>query len=241
MSGAICLRPLTQRQVEDYLAQFGSELGALRTALEKDQALRDLAQSPLMLSVMTLAYQGASINALAGDAIETPGARRRQVFNTYIDRMFARKGKAAGSAHAKARTKSSLSWLANNMQRHGQSIFLIEQMQPTWLNNVRQIFIYLLSSRLATVAAIWAAVSLSGVVIILTEGAAEFASSIKSMLSSSSWAMLAAQILTFLLGAFYSCSIDLSRYHIKTPLSTPRISPKVINNPFLVILANMLG
>jgi hypothetical protein len=110
----------------------------LRAALNKDDVLRDLAKSPLMLSVMTLAYQGASVSALAGEAVETPEARRKQIFDTYIARMFARRGQAAGSARAKEQTKSWLSWLAHNMQRHGQSIFLIEQMQPSWLDNVRQ-------------------------------------------------------------------------------------------------------
>ena len=69
MRGAICLQPFTLRQVDHYLAQFGSELGALWTVLQKDQALQDLARSPLMLSVMTLAYEGAAINTLAGGAI----------------------------------------------------------------------------------------------------------------------------------------------------------------------------
>jgi predicted NACHT family NTPase len=150
MNGAICLQPLTPQQVDHHLAQFGSELGALRTTLDKDQVLQDLARSPLMLSVMTLACQGASINALAGEATETPEARRAEIFETYIARMFARKGKM-GSAHTNEQASIWLSWLAHNMQRHGQTIFLIEQMQPSWLNNIRQISIYLLSSRLAAV------------------------------------------------------------------------------------------
>jgi hypothetical protein len=163
------------------LSRLGSQLDALRAALNKDDVLRDLAKSPLMLSVMTLAYQGASVSALAGEAVETPEARRKQIFDTYIARMFARRGQAAGSARAKEQTKSWLSWLAHNMQRHGQSIFLIEQMQPSWLDNVRQIFIYLLSSRLATVAAIWAVICLSTVMVLIM-GWSNYRSSIESVL-----------------------------------------------------------
>jgi hypothetical protein len=48
-------------QIETYLSRLGSQLDALRAALNKDDVLRDLAKSPLMLSVMTLAYQGASV------------------------------------------------------------------------------------------------------------------------------------------------------------------------------------
>jgi hypothetical protein len=142
MRGAVCLQPLTLGQVDHHLSHFGSELGALRTALQNDQALQDLAQSPLMLSVMTLAYEGATINALAGDEIETPEARRAQIFDTYVARMFTRKGKAARNAYSEEQTKNWLSWLAHNMRRHGQTIFLIEQMQPNWLKGITDIFTF---------------------------------------------------------------------------------------------------
>ena len=252
MNGAICLRPLTATQIETYLSRLGSRLDALRAALNKDDVLRDLAKSPLMLSVMTLAYQGPSVGDL-GETIETPEARRKQIFATYVARMFARRGRAAGSAYAQEQTYSWLSWLAQNMQRHGQSIFLIEQMQPSWLDNIRQIFMYIFSARVAAVAAIWAALCLSAVVLVLTFGTTDYTpdyrsfieSDLHSIYSSSNLLLgaklLGSHILTLFLGTICSCSIDLSRYHIEKHLSTPRILRNGINNPFLVILANMLS
>ena len=179
MNGAICLRPLTPQQVETYLSRLGSQLDSLRATLNTDEVLQDLAQSPLMLSIMTLAYRDAPISALAGDAIETPEARRRQVFATYIDRMFARKGKA-GTADGKKQTKSWLSYLAYSMQRHGHSVFLVEQMQPSWLNTIRQIAVYLFLSRLSAVAVVWAGTCSAGVIMGFTVGAENLTSEIKS-------------------------------------------------------------
>jgi len=55
LSGAICLQPLTPKQVDDYMAAGGPKLDALRTALQRDNTLLSLAQSPLMLSIISLA------------------------------------------------------------------------------------------------------------------------------------------------------------------------------------------
>ena len=41
-----------------------------------------------------------------------------------------------------------LAWLARGMQQHGQTVFLIEQLQPSWLPMRGQRRIYTLSSRL---------------------------------------------------------------------------------------------
>jgi hypothetical protein len=40
-----------------------------------------------------------------------------------------------------------LGFLARNMQEHGQSMFLVEQLQPNWLRTRQQVFAYLLLSR----------------------------------------------------------------------------------------------
>ncbi|MEZ4518587.1 MAG: hypothetical protein R3C44_17790 [Chloroflexota bacterium] len=53
---AIVLQPLNEDQIDQYLAKRGKRLAGLRASLKADATLRDLAQSPLMLSIMTLAY-----------------------------------------------------------------------------------------------------------------------------------------------------------------------------------------
>ncbi|HEY9670687.1 MAG TPA: protein kinase, partial [Waterburya sp.] len=58
---ALFIEPLCLEQVHQYLTKAGSELVALNTALQADTTLQELAKSPLMLSIMTLAYQGMSV------------------------------------------------------------------------------------------------------------------------------------------------------------------------------------
>ena len=48
--------------------------------------------------------------------------------------MRHRNGLAA-PPYSEAQSTAWLTWLARGMQRHGQTIFLIEQLQPSWQNN----------------------------------------------------------------------------------------------------------
>ena len=56
LRGAICLQPLSSDQINNYLAGAGSSLAALQAVVQTDPVLQELAQTPLMLSVMSLAY-----------------------------------------------------------------------------------------------------------------------------------------------------------------------------------------
>ncbi len=51
-------------------------------------------------------------------------------------------------SYTEARAKSWLSSLARGMQAHGQTVFMIEQLQPSWLLTSWQALIYILCSRL---------------------------------------------------------------------------------------------
>ena len=140
--GAVSLQPLTPEQVDDYLDQIGQELAALRAALKDDPVLYELAKTPLMLSIMTLAYRGMSVHDL--QPLETVDVRRKHIFDNYVERMFKPRthrtildvsdGKRLGDERfSKEETSHWLSWLARRMSQHGPTIFLIERMQPDWL------------------------------------------------------------------------------------------------------------
>jgi eukaryotic-like serine/threonine-protein kinase len=58
LNGAICIEPLSSEEVSKYLDAGGSKLPGLREAIDTDPVLHELAQTPLMLSIMSLAYQG---------------------------------------------------------------------------------------------------------------------------------------------------------------------------------------
>jgi hypothetical protein len=133
LNGAICLESLSSEEVSKYLAAGGSKLAALRESLTTDPVLQELAQTPLMLSVMSLACQGADGNELDTRKGDAPEERRKQIFRLYIEQMFQRKG-TTSFVFPKEKIIGWLSWLAGKMREHSQSVFLIEGLQPSWLD-----------------------------------------------------------------------------------------------------------
>ncbi|MFL5657090.1 MAG: tetratricopeptide repeat protein, partial [Ktedonobacteraceae bacterium] len=126
---AVIIQPLTKQQIDDYLASAGEKLAAVRNALRQDPALQELIATPLMLSVLTLAYQGSSVEDLL--ATGSTGTRRQQVFAAYVQRVLQRRG--IETHYTTQQTLHWLSWLAWQMAQHSQTEFYIEQMQLDWL------------------------------------------------------------------------------------------------------------
>jgi hypothetical protein len=137
LNGAICLEPLTFEEVNKYLAAGGSKLVALREAVDTDPLLQELAQTPLMLSIMSLACQGTDGNELARQKGDSPEERRKQIFGLYVEQMFQRK-QTASLGFPKEKIIGWLSWLARKMSEHSQSVFLVEGLQPNWLGTRTQ-------------------------------------------------------------------------------------------------------
>jgi hypothetical protein len=131
LNGAICVEPLSKDEVDKYFAAAGPELTALRNTVNADPVLQELTQTPLMLSVMSLAYQGARRGELAEQEGDSTEKRRMQVFRLYVEQMFKRKGTSL--VFPKEKTIEWLSWLAANMREHSRSVFLVEGIQPSWL------------------------------------------------------------------------------------------------------------
>jgi eukaryotic-like serine/threonine-protein kinase len=129
LPGAVLIQPPTPHQVETYLAEAEPELAALREVLRYDEPLQELAQSPLMLSTIMLAYRGLAVEELL--AFSSVEARRRHLFETYTQRMFERRG--VEERYSPGDIKRWLAWIAQKMPAHSQSVFLMEQLQPSWL------------------------------------------------------------------------------------------------------------
>lgn len=129
---AVSIRLLTLEQVYHYLSNIGEDLRGLRTLIAEDKVLQELVRSPLMLNIMTLTYQGVAVEDLP--KTEVVEERRKQLFDDYIQKMFHRIGRWKGiQIYSEVQAKHWLSWLAQRMVRESQTVFLIEQMQPTWL------------------------------------------------------------------------------------------------------------
>ena len=159
LDGAVLLQSLTPEQVDRYLETFGSRLAGLRTAIHQDDILKEMAQSPLMLKVMSVAYENVdNINqdgSVAAPNLEptstepekTVATYHEQLFETYVRRMLYQRD---NSTYTPTQTKKWLSWLAQRMTDHNQTIFLIEQMQPSWFPSWRLRRFYLIGARLIT-------------------------------------------------------------------------------------------
>ncbi|NJL42082.1 MAG: NACHT domain-containing protein [Leptolyngbyaceae cyanobacterium SM1_4_3] len=135
---AICIQPLTQAQVEQYLARAGAQLSALRSVLHQDEELQNLATSPLLLSIMSLAYQNSTFKDILQGV--NPADYRKRLFDQYIDRMFQRRR----NTHLYPRQQSEqwLIWLAQYKHLSSQTVFLIEQLQPDSLSGFWQKIFY---------------------------------------------------------------------------------------------------
>jgi hypothetical protein len=129
LHGTVVVQSLTPSQVESYLIQMGQPLTAMREALGDDSTLWELLDTPLMLTIMSLAYAGEPVGALRTHG--TPEARRHDLFAAYVDRMFHRRD--ARTRYTRQQTERWLTWLAWQMTQHSQTVFLLERMQPDWL------------------------------------------------------------------------------------------------------------
>jgi DNA polymerase III delta prime subunit len=135
--GAILLQPLSPNQIDQYFEDIGVGRDALYQVVWPDEQLRELAQTPLMLSIITLAYQEMPTEKLSQTgSIEERGIH---LYNTYIARMFELIGRKKDERYSKEQTIRWLAWLAAKMVKHGQIVFYIENLQPDWLANSKEI------------------------------------------------------------------------------------------------------
>jgi hypothetical protein len=132
LNGAIGLEPLAADEIERYLVVGGPKLATLLEAIHTEPVLQELAQTPLMLNIMSLAYQGGGGNGLVAQKGESLEGRRKQIFRLYVEQMFQRKG-TSSLLFPKEKIIGWLSWLAGKMRENSHSIFIVEGLQPSWL------------------------------------------------------------------------------------------------------------
>ncbi len=147
-NGAICLKPLAKAQIYQHLVNV--EYPELWQGIQDDPSLLDLAKSPLLLSIMILAYKGISFQEW--QELNSPRERFEYLLNVYIRRMLKRNIKNLWYAKAKEptpeQTKRWLAWLAKRLKEQSQTEFFIEKMQPTWLQTQPQKQLYRTAVRL---------------------------------------------------------------------------------------------
>jgi energy-coupling factor transporter ATP-binding protein EcfA2 len=131
LNGAVTLQPLDRDQIHAYLRSAGAT--ALRDALERDRDLYELAQTPLNLSLMTLAYADAPQVLPAGLSLTE---RRHHLFETYVEKMLQRTARrAAGKPldsnpaedeplpYSLSEVNGYLGWLAGRLSERSHTSF----------------------------------------------------------------------------------------------------------------------
>jgi len=129
MRKAVVVQPLSSQQIDDYISSAERKLAALR----EDPALQELAVTPLMLSVLTVAYHDLTVEEILREGLITT---RRQVFEQYTKRVLERREGAI--RYSRQKTMYWLVWLAKQLTQHNQTVFYIERMQPGWVSKDRK-------------------------------------------------------------------------------------------------------
>ncbi len=150
--GAIEVQPLTQKQITNFFNRFGDEMAGIKQLLKKDSALREMAETPLFLSIMIIAYRDKrNVDILAAGDEQ---ARRKHLFDTYIERIFQRP-RSKNTAFNKENTIQWLTWLARKMMIFNRYPFFVEDLQPIWLEEEGLQDVYRNVSRVLREIIVW--------------------------------------------------------------------------------------
>lgn len=113
------VEPVRREQVERVLDAAGDRLAAVRAALDEDERLWELLASPLMLSVVALAYADAAVGSVeAGDC--------DGLLTTYVAEMLRRRPRAR---HEPFQVLHHMIFIASHLHRSSRVLFHWEQVQ----------------------------------------------------------------------------------------------------------------
>ena len=144
LRSAIYVQPLTFQQIDQYLEQGAEQLEALKTLLNHNAEIKKFASSPLILSIMSLTYQDYALDTFLQSKIAD--TFYLSLFDSYIERMLTRRGTT--QQYSQEQTKHWLIWMAQRMHQTSQTVFLIERLQPTFLETQFERIKYRLESAL---------------------------------------------------------------------------------------------
>ncbi|WP_202815118.1 NACHT domain-containing protein [Leptolyngbya sp. NIES-2104] len=150
LNGAVCLQPLSDSQIQEYLRHVGSDLwNAIQTvpAMQKfmqptEEGDPGLLRIPLFLSLAAQVYDPRS-----------PFASEAELLGRYVDRRLSKEVRESDRREDLKKkiwayrtveqepncteTERYLSWLARQLQQRNQIEILIEYIQPDWIEAPR--------------------------------------------------------------------------------------------------------
>ena len=139
LSTAVTIQPLTNTEIDRYLAQEELELQAVRDILKDDEDMRELVQSPLLLTIMTLAYHGIMVEEL--QTFASIEARRDHLFSEYVARVFERRPLPDGFSYDQPQALQWLSYLSTQMTIEHKRRFLLSNCSLIgYCNYIKNVF-----------------------------------------------------------------------------------------------------
>lgn len=133
--GAIEVQPLTQEQIAEFFNRFGDEMVGIKQALEKDNALHEMAETPLFLSIMLIAYRNKRDEEILRLGDEK--TRHKNLFNTYIKLMLGRT-QSYKFHHKQHNYIRWISWIAFQSINQNQTIFIFDDLNTSILDNEKR-------------------------------------------------------------------------------------------------------
>lgn len=130
LQNAVVVQPLTEQQIAHYLASGGPQLASVRIALGNDPVSQELVTTPLMLTILTIAYYGTLVEDLLVRG--SPEAQRKQIFETYVYHMFRRRSQE--KHYTSYQTIRWLIWLAKQMVNREQTVFHAGLLPLSWFS-----------------------------------------------------------------------------------------------------------
>ncbi|MBT9312550.1 NACHT domain-containing protein [Leptothoe kymatousa] len=135
LNGAIYLESLKEVQIREYFEELNRL--SLWKNIKGNPTLLELAQKPLFLFMLVVAYQGKPIR------------NEQELFDAYVEKQLHEPGNQGTYKSVKEpspqKTIHYLIWLAKQLENIHETEFLIEGLQPDWLDVDRQSMLYRIS------------------------------------------------------------------------------------------------
>ena len=132
VGGALEINTLTDAQIDRFLIEEGESMGIVRDQMVFDEELRELGRTPLLLSLMPIAY--VDLTAAELDSADGIEKKRKKLFEHYVQKVFAQRPLQLDHDFTKDDALNWLGFLASNLARTNQQQFYIEFLDDSWLH-----------------------------------------------------------------------------------------------------------
>ncbi|MEG4804934.1 NACHT domain-containing protein [Microcoleus sp. ARI1-B5] len=131
LQAAVLLKPLTETQIQNYLIEARSR--ELWYSIENEPELLKLAKSPLLLSMMALAYDDILIESWK--RINSAEEQRKYLLTAYIRHQMTGEVKQypRNKELRPEQIRRWLGWLARRMEQQGTQEFYLDRIPSSWL------------------------------------------------------------------------------------------------------------